>query len=36
MKGQIERSRLVKELEPLDKTWKEWVSAREVSWPSKI
>ncbi|KAJ1305408.1 hypothetical protein OPQ81_000420 [Rhizoctonia solani] len=30
MKNQISRSRLLKELEPLDRTWKEWLSARET------
>ncbi|GAB1522820.1 Peptide chain release factor 1, mitochondrial [Rhizoctonia solani] len=29
MKDQISRSRLIKELEPLDRTWSEWLSVRE-------
>ncbi|KAF8721567.1 Release factor, partial [Rhizoctonia solani] len=29
MKDQISRSRLIKELEPLDRTWSEWLSMRE-------
>ncbi|KAH7338013.1 peptide chain release factor 1 [Rhizoctonia solani] len=30
MKDQIARSRLLKQLEPLDRTWNEWLSARET------
>ncbi|CAE6398625.1 unnamed protein product [Rhizoctonia solani] len=30
LKDQIARSRLLKEFEPLDKTWSEWLSARET------
>ncbi|KAG9124122.1 hypothetical protein FRC07_012749 [Ceratobasidium sp. 392] len=36
MKEQIDRSKLLKEVEPLDKTWKEWLSAREAFTQSEI
>ncbi|KAG8775387.1 hypothetical protein FRC12_001525 [Ceratobasidium sp. 428] len=36
IREQIERSRLLKEIEPLDKTWKEWLSAREAFSQSEL
>ncbi|KAG8736356.1 hypothetical protein FRC10_009405 [Ceratobasidium sp. 414] len=36
VKDQIERLRLVKEVEPLERTWKEWLSAREAFSQSEL